>query len=65
MSKQVSTFIAFVISASVAWFLVSYFVFNNDWGIGEALYRTGVFAVLFAVAMGIYTYVTAKRKKEK
>jgi len=65
MSKQVSTFIIVVITASVAWFLMNYFVFSNDWGIGETLYRTGIFTVLFAVAMGIYTYITAKRKKEK
>ena len=63
MSKQVSTYITIVIVASVAWFLLNYFVFSNDWGIGETLYRTGIFAALFAVAMGIYTYITAKRKK--
>ena len=65
MSKQVVTYIVMVIGASVAWFLLQYFVFSNDWGIGETLYRTGIFTVLFAVAMGIYTYVSAKRKNEK
>jgi len=65
MNKQVVTYIVTVIGASIAWSLLQYFVFSNDWGIGETLYRTGIFTVLFAVAMGIYAYVGAKRKKEK
>ena len=63
MSKQVRTFIVTVITTSVLWFLLQYFVFSNDWTIGETLYRTGIFAALFTVGMGVYAYITAKRKK--